>query len=574
MHKNVTIVYIIMKHIITLFLLFFAFFGNSDAQQLNNLLKDLDNAIQMKGKYHKQQQGKIDSLKTLIKVASDAELYSIYNQIYECYSNYQVDSAYQYITKMDNLDAVKRNRSLSLMVDMKKAITFGIMGDFASAINIVDTINMGDASADIRSEYFHTCRTVYGWYAEYTKDFHHNDNRYERITQSYRDSILRFTEPGIRRNNVLADNYIVKGEADVAIEILHDILANAKDEQKVYAYYNLAQCYKMKGNDEKYAIYLALTAISDIKNGVTEYIALPELASLMLKMGDVDRAYNYLFCSMEDAHFCGAFLRTFEVNTIFPIIDKEYREQERRNQLFEHSVLTGVCVLAVILILALFYLQKQMKRVHNIKEKLSEANKRLAVANSQLEEANLQLADANSQLQGSNFQLGENNDMLSRANDILQNTNKIKEEYIAHYLEMCRSYMDTFENFRKSLLRLAKSNQHQEIMKLLKSDDVMEDEQKRFFADFDKSFLNIHPDFIKEFNALLNEESQLVPKKGELLNIELRIFALIRLGVDDSAMIAHFLNYSLPTIYNYRSRIRNNSIYDKDEFNHRLMAIS
>ncbi|MBP5479307.1 MAG: hypothetical protein J6Y15_08105, partial [Bacteroidaceae bacterium] len=77
----------------------------------------------MKGKYHKQQQGKIDSLKTLIKVASDAELYSIYNQIYECYSNYQVDSAYQYITKMDNLDAVKRNRSLSLMVDMKKAIT-------------------------------------------------------------------------------------------------------------------------------------------------------------------------------------------------------------------------------------------------------------------------------------------------------------------------------------------------------------------------------------------------------------------------------------------------------------------
>jgi hypothetical protein len=178
------------------------------------------------------------------------------------------------------------------------------------------------------------------------------------------------------------------------------------------------------------------------------------------------------------------------------------------------------------------------------------------------------------QLQGYNSQLGENNDMLSRANDLLQNTNKIKEEYIAHYLEMCRSYMDTFENFRKSLLRLAKSNQHQEIMKLLKSDDVMEDEQKRFFADFDKSFLNIHPDFIKEFNALLNEESQLVPKKGELLNIELRIFALIRLGVDDSAMIAHFLNYSLPTIYNYRSRIRNSSIYDKDEFNRRLMAIS
>ena len=242
--------------------------------------------------------------------------------------------------------------------------------------------------------------------------------------------------------------------------------------------------------------------------------------------------------------------------------------------MFEHTLFSGVCAFAVFLILALFYLQKQIKRVHNIKEKLSEANKRLAVTNNQLEDANRQLEEANMQLQGYNSQLGENNDMLSRANDLLQNTNKIKEEYIAHYLEMCRSYMDAFENFRKSLLKLAKNNQQQELMKLLKSDDVMEDEQKRFFADFDKSFLSIHPNFISEFNALLKDDCQLVPKKGELLNIELRIFALVRLGVDDSTMIAHFLNYSLPTIYNYRSRIRNNSIYDKDEFNRRLMAIS
>ena len=563
-----------MKHIITILLLSFAFLGNARAQQLNTLLTELDKVIQEKGKYHKLLQGRIDSLKQLVGTSSDERQYAIYDQIYKCYNNYQVDSAFHYIQLMERLDAVRRNKTLSLMVGMKKAITFGIMGDFTSAIRIVDTINVDNASPEIRSEYFHTCRTVYGWYAEYIKDFHHDDNHYEQLTQSYRDSILQFTGAGIRRDNVLADNFIVKGEADAAIDILHDIITKAKDEQKVYAYYNLAQCYKVKGDDEKHALYLTLTAISDIKNGVTEYVALPELASLMLKMGDIDRAYTYLFCSMEDAHFCSAFLRTFEVNTIFPIIDKEYREQEKRNQLFEHTMFTAVCAFAVILILALFYLQKQMKRIHNIKEKLSEANKSLAIANSQLEEANLQLEAANSQLQDSNYQLDENNDMLSKANDILQNTNKIKEEYIAHYLELCRSYMDTFENFRKSLLKLAKSNQQQELMKLLKSDNVMEDEQKRFFADFDKSFLSIHPHFITEFNALLNEDSQLIPKKGELLNIELRIFALIRLGVDDSAMIAHFLNYSLPTIYNYRSRIRNASIYDKDEFNRRLMEIS
>lgn len=564
-----------MKHIITYLLITLAFFGSANAQQLSNLLDDLDKVIQEKGKYHKQQQAMIDSIKGLVASTHDEErLYSLYNELYLSYNNYQADSALHYIRIMEKLPAVKKDDSKAILVELKKAATLSLMGDFASALYDLSHINTVNMSPEIRQEYFHTCRTVNGWYSEYIKDFHHENNYYVQTTQAFRDSILQYTEPGIRRNNVLADNYIVKGEADAAIEILYDIISNAKDEQKVYAYYNLAQCYKIKGDEEKYSTYLALTAISDIKNGVTEYTALPELASQMLKSGDVDRAYNYLFCSMEDAHFCGAFLRTFEVNTIFPIIDKEYREQEKRNQNFEHTMLTGVSVLAVILILALFYLQKQMRRVHNIKEKLSETNKRLAVANNQLNEANLQLEDANSQLQGYNSQLGENNDMLAKANDILQNTNKIKEEYIAHYLELCRSYIDTFENFRKSLLKLAKSNQHQEVMRLLKSDDVMEDEQKRFFADFDKSFLSIHPNFITEFNALLNEESQLVPKKGELLNIELRIFALVRLGVDDSAMIAHFLNYSLPTIYNYRSRIRNNSIYDKEEFNRKVMEIS
>lgn len=574
MPTNVTKVYTDMKHIVTIILILFAFIGKTYGQQLPSLLTELDNAIQKKDIYHKRVQDRIDSLKRLVGNASDDELYSLYEQIYSSYNNFQVDSSFHYIRLMERLDDVKHDNTRRLMIMMKKAITFGIMGDFSSAIDIVDTINVDDASSEVRAEYFHTCRTVYGWYAEYIKDFRHDDNHYGQLTQAYRDSILQFTPQGIRRDNVLADNYIVHGEADVAIAVLQDILAKAEDEQKVYAYYNLAQCYKVKGDDDKYAVYLALTAIADIRNGVTEYVALPELASLMLKMGDVDRAYTYLFCSMEDAHFCSAFLRTFEVNTIFPIIDKEYREQEKRNQMFEHTLFSGVCAFAVFLILALFYLQKQIKRVHNIKEKLSEANKRLAVTNNQLEDANRQLEEANMQLQGYNSQLGENNDMLSRANDLLQNTNKIKEEYIAHYLEMCRSYMDAFENFRKSLLKLAKNNQQQELMKLLKSDDVMEDEQKRFFADFDKSFLSIHPDFISEFNALLKDDCQLVPKKGELLNIELRIFALVRLGVDDSTMIAHFLNYSLPTIYNYRSRIRNNSIYDKDEFNRRLMAIS
>lgn len=556
------------------FVISFLFPFSAQADNTSNILDELDGVISQKAVFHKAIQTKIDSLVSLANIADEDELYRLYCEIYDCYNNYQVDSALMYIHKIEELPFTKADPELYKSVMMKKAITYALMGDFVMAIELLDNIDVKSASNSLRCEYFHSCRTIYGWYSEYINDGKHRNRRYSDLTQMYRDSILVHSEPGIRRNNVLADNYILQGNIGKAMDLLYDIINQAVDEQKVYAYYNLAQCYRIKGDDDKYAMYLALTAMSDIRNGITEYVALMELSGLMLRMGDVDRAYNYLFCSMEDAHFCGSFLRTFEVNTIFPIIDKEYREQEKRSQKFEHMMLTVVSVVSVILVFLLFYLQKQMARVRTIKEKLSQANKRLAVANNQLEDANQQLEDANSQLQGYNSKLGENNDMLSKANDLLQNTNKVKEEYIAHYLEMCRSYMDSFEDFRKNLLRLAKGNQHQEVMSLLKSGDVMEEEQKRFYADFDKSFLNIHPNFIGEFNALLKEDYQLIPKKGELLNIELRIFALIRLGVDDSAMIAHFLNYSLPTIYNYRSRIRNNSIYSKEEFNRRIMEIS
>jgi len=562
-----------MKNIILFIIAFMSVSVSSNAQESEAVLLELDAVILRKESYRKDVQSQIDSLKTVQKKAKGEELVKVYLDLYDCYNNYQVDSALHYLNVLLTLPEVHNDYYKNLLVNMKKAVTFGLMGDFCTAMQIVDTVDVSNAPQDIRCEYFHTCRTVYGWNAEYVRDRNEDETRFSKLTQMYRDSILVYTEPGVRRSIVLADNCIVNGDADAAIDILLGILPKAENEQKIYAYYNLAECYRIKNNVEKYKLYLALTAISDIKNGVTEYTALPELANLMYEEGDISRAYNYLFCSMEDAHFCNAFLRTIEVNNIFPIIDKEYREQEQKNQTVEHSLLTGVSILSVLLIFGLFYLQTQMKRMNVIRKKLAETNGMLADANKQLASANSQLEDANTQLQGFNSQLGENNDLLSKQNDQLAITNKVKEEYIAHYLEMCRSYMDTFENFRKSLLKLAKNNQQTDLMKLLKSEEVMEDEQKRFFADFDKSFLSIHPNFIEEFNALLNDEDRLVPKKGELLNIELRIFALIRLGVDDTAMIAHFLNYSLPTIYNYCSRIRNKSKYDKEEFARRVMEI-
>ena len=206
----------------------------------------------------------------------------------------------------------------------------------------------------------------------------------------------------------------------------------------------------------------------------------------------------------------------------------------------------------IMLVLAVLYLRSQM-------HKLTQTRHQLSIANDQLEQANRLL--------------GMRNDTLLESNTMLQQMDRVKEEYIALFLDRCQKYLSALEKYRKSLLKLAKSNQQSELMKKLKDDALIEAEQEKLYADFDEAFLDLHPHFVEKFNALLRPEERLTPKRHERLNTELRIFALIRLGVTDTAQIAQFLDYSMPTIYNYRSRIRNKSIYSKEEFDKKLMEL-
>jgi hypothetical protein len=164
-------------------------------------------------------------------------------------------------------------------------------------------------------------------------------------------------------------------------------------------------------------------------------------------------------------------------------------------------------------------------------------------------------------------------DQLKTVNEELAQTGKIKEVYIARYLDRCVSYMDQFEQYRHSLSKLAMASRIEELYKQIKSDEFIRKERKAFYTEFDKAFLEIFPHFIDNFNALLAEDERIYPKQGELLSTELRIFALIRLGVTDSNRIAHFLGYSLATVYNYRSRMRNRAVGNKDQFEQNVMKL-
>ena len=541
-----------MKRLIIIFVVMLAGTFSIQAQELRTLLLELDKCVEKKETYRAERHERIDSLRQQVETVQGAQLLEVYEAMYQTYSHFQTDSALFYLDKMNQLTELQEDPQKRTWVALNMAEQLAIMGAYSDAEDKVKKLNTTDMNQEERTRYYHVCRTIYGWMADYMSSTPSLSKELRHKTDLYRDSIISTDTDPLSRDIVRADHLLANGKRDEAKQLIENYLPHAEKEQKSYVHYILSEIYRQQNNSTEQMRHLALVAIEDLKRGVTEYAALPLLATKLKEQGEVERAYNYLFCSMEDANFCNAKLRTMEISEVFPIIEKSYKQKERLARQTERGLLLGVSVMTIMLVLVVLYLRSQM-------HKLSQTRQQLSVANDQLEQANRLL--------------GQRNDTLQESNTMLQQMDRVKEEYIALFLDRCRTYLSALEKYRKSLLKLAKSNQSAELMKKLKDDTLIEEEQQKLYNEFDEAFLDLHPHFVERFNALLRPEERLTPKRHERLNTELRIFALIRLGVTDTAQIAQFLDYSMPTIYNYRSRIRSKSIYPKEEFEEKLMEL-
>jgi len=329
--------------------------------------------------------------------------------------------------------------------------------------------------------------------------------------------------------------------------------------EKAVLAYALANTYGKEKNIGLQRYYYALSAVCDIKNAIKENASTQALASVLYKTGQLEEAYNCIRSSMEDAMFCNARLRTYEVSQIFPIIDSAYKKKiDGKNKALQLYLLL-VSILSVFLIIAIVFVYRQMKKIAGIRKELYETNVRLSELNSEMHCTNDRLQLVN----------GE----LVKANASLSEANQIKETYIGHFLDLCSTYIDKLEKYQNSLNRKAMERKLDELYRMLKSRDMIDNELKELYENFDNTFLHLYPNFVEEFNSLLVAEEQFVMKPGELLNVELRIFALIRLGITDSSRIARFLHYSANTIYSYRTRVRNKAAVPRDEFENRVVKI-
>lgn len=503
------------------------------------VLEQLDQVITQKALYRAERERALLQLKQQLHYATtEKEKYNLSNELFGLYLHYQADSALYYINKKAEYALLLNKPELNNEIIINRAEVMGVMGMYSEALDELQQIRPALLSKKNLIYYYFTLRTCYGWLADYTVG-HEAKQKYLQLTDLYRDSIMNNIDSCIDRNIVQAERYILSSQPDKAIPMLNQMLTTSLDmKQKAYVNYTLSLAYEAKNETDMQIYYLAQTAIIDLSMPVREYASLQKLARLIYKMGDLKRAYSYLSCSMEDAVACNARLRFAEVTEFYPIIDHAYSQKEAQEKRMVVILLVGMGVLAILLIILALYLYYGLK-------KLSVMRKNLYLSNKELQAANMNLAQ----------------------------TGKIKEVYIARYLDRCVSYLDKLEQYRRSLEKLAMASRIDDLFKAIRSEQFLRDERKNFYNEFDKSFLELFPNFIADFNNLLTDEGKIYPKPGEILNTELRIFALIRLGVTDANRIAHFLGYSLATVYNYRSKIRNRAKGDKDNFEQAVMGL-
>ena len=532
-------------------------------EENRKLLHSLDSLLEQQDLFVRVKEERIKQLKMQYSRVKDVkELYAMNRMVYLEYRVYDADSALHYINKNIQLAQQTNNRTWEVVSLLEQSFVLTSSGLLTEALKAVSDIQPEELPQNLRSEYFGRLCTLYSRLRDYSSENSQLSEHYNNLQKAFRDSVyLTATPDELRYWNCRAWLYLGTPEIEPVKQAFEENKQTLSNDSRKYsiATYNLSAIYRSENNDSKYLENLILSAMADIRSVNGDIGSLQEIAEYLFKHGEIDRAYNYiLYCSQKAMLFHNR-VRIVKMSHLQNQIYKAYQEQSRTQQKRLQASLIAVSFLFLVLIGAFLFIRKQMRRLKEANLKLDSTNQKLSVnmdalstAHQRLEEVNMQLKDLNTQLQ--------------EVNDQLRESNYVKEEYIGYVFNICSTYISKLEEFRKNINRKLKVGQLEDVKAMTDSSATASNELKEFYQNFDTIFLHLYPDFVGDFNALLLPEERIELKEGELLNTELRIHALIRLGITDSVKIADFLHCSAQTVYNTRLRTRNKSIIPKEDF--------
>ena len=539
------------KNCLLCFLLFFSCHSALAGESLDSLLNVLDKTIKEADTYVQIKENKLHELKKEARKTPpfSVERYNLNNDIYLEYKAYSSDSALHYLNENMLLARQLNDKERELKIQLELSYLLSSIGMYMEAADILNSIDRQTLPSSLLGHYYTCYEHVYFEAGAAQPRYKMFASRYVKLSHAYRDSMQITLDPSSATYLWLRETQLREaGKYDEALEFSDRRLAESSFGTPQYALvaYQRFRLFESMGKKDEHLYYLVLSAISDVRSAIKEQSSLMVLAQELNSKGDLKRAYDYINFSWEISQFYKTRLRSWMNITPLSMINGNYQDiiKQQNRELLIYIVC--VALLALLLVIALIYIYRQMKALSIAKKGLQEVNERLFSLNEELEEVNRHLRSTNLELSESNL---------------------IKEAYIARFFKLCSVYVDRLQAYRKLVNKKLQRGQVAELLKMTHlSNDIVTVEVQELYANFDSAFLHLFPNFVESLNALLLPDEQIVLKPDELLNTELRIFALIRLGIKESSQIAELLHYSVNTIYNYRSRVKTKARVSRDDF--------
>ena len=596
------------------------------------LYKRLDSVIANRAEYEAKKEKRLHDIKNAINYVNNAtDKLRIYERLINEYTPYKYDSAMVYVQKAINLAKQTNSSEYYTQYQILKARQLVYRGFYIEAKEILEKLEIPPTNRHINYLYNCSLSALYFNLNMSTKNTEYCQ-RYSTLFQKYIDKAIEYCPKKDAQYYYMKGVQLYsKGTIHDISTCFNKAMSLSKPDSRLYAMsaYALSKTYDQNHQSEQQERYLLLAAISDIMASTNEYVALQEVALSLYKDKDnLRKANEYINISLMDADAYSNRLRRAELYANLHVIRSAYNKKLQEQGTWQNVAIICILVLMAIIVTTIVYvvrknhllklkenelktlteqlsadnkqhkkdnkalkdsnkalqnsndelkgsndeLKNSNKALKDSNDALKDSNDALKDSNKALKDSNKALQDSNDELKGSNKALKDSNKALQDSNDEFEYTNAKRESMANAFIMLCYQYIERLKNQRKLVIRKIKTNQQNELLSTLSSSRQSAEESQNFFSQFDKIFLSLYPSFVKELNTLLLPEAQIQLKEDNELTPTLRVAALIRLGVTESAMIAGILSYSPQTIYNYRSTLKNSAI-DKEHFEENLQKL-
>lgn len=526
------------------------------------MLDRLNNTIDSTSHFDNLRSERLRLLQENFKRSNDHSLshqYAYFRELYEENKLFHFDTAFQYARKL--LDISTKLDDDEKIVRAKLDLAFILLsaGMFKEMNETINEIRIAAAQDTIKANYYLLRGRYYYDLADYTSNDYFYKGYFKQAGEYLDSALLLFPSNSFESVYYRGLQQLKAGDFIHSFDNFNRLLQRPLTEhQYALTASTMSYVYQVKGDVQRAMDFQAMAAMADIRSSTKETFAVLNLSRLLLNQGDFTNASRYVRKAVDDASVYGARQRKFQVSALLPIIQSAEINliRQQRTAWINYATVTSIILLLFSLLLIIIIRQNR---------NLKKAKKQISEANTLLENANERLGGLNTELQFANQQLINMNDKLGEAN-------KIKDQYVGYFFTSNSQLFQKISRMKSQIDEHLHYGRINELKHVMNSLDIHE-ERAELQKNFDKAFLKLFPHFVSDFNALFEEGNRSKVHEGELLNTDMRIFALLRLGINDNEKIAEILEYSVKSIYAYRTKIRNRSKYSKEEFDRRVMGI-